>query len=97
MSEEKPKRRRITFADIAAQSTAPQEAAAVRGPDTAPAAAAPERATYARLVSLSKRPEDFGPPLAAPGGGAPGPSTPVTGYTRFASTYCEYTGLIDRG
>ena len=73
MSEEKPKRRLITFADIAARSAAPSQAPA-RPPDPAPAAEAPERATYARLVSLSKRPEDFR--AAAPA--APEPSAPET-------------------
>lgn len=79
MSEEKRKRRLITFADIAAQSGAPHEAPAARPPATAPAPDGPERATYARLVSLSKRPEDFGEPASMPGTGAPGTTTPVPG------------------
>lgn len=81
MSEEKPKRRLITFADIAARSAEPDPAAASGGrpPDTIPAAEPPERATYARLVSLSKRPEDFSASPAGPGGCAPALATPVSG------------------
>ncbi len=78
MSEEKPKRRLITFADIAARSAAPSQAPA-RTVDPAPAAEAPERATYARLVSLSKRPEDFRAAPAGPEQRPPETPTPVPG------------------
>ena len=80
MSEEKPKRRLITFADIAARSAAPSQSP-TRTADPAPAGEVPaERATYARLVSLSKRPEDFREAEpAALEQGTPAPTTPVPG------------------
>ncbi len=95
MSEEKPKRRLITFADIAARATPAGQGPARAADPAPPTAEAPERATYARLVSLSKRPEDFGGgEPAAPEPGAPERTTPVSGtpvsttpvYTRPAIT-----------
>ncbi len=79
MSDEKPKRRLITFADIAARAAAPSQGPA-RASDDAPTSEALERATYARLVSLSKRPEDFrAPEPTTPKPGPPQSSPPVSG------------------
>ena len=55
MSDAKPKRRIVSFADIAARAPA-----AIKEPKKEePPAAELKRVTYADLVALSKRPEDF--------------------------------------
>jgi hypothetical protein len=76
MTEERPRKRRVTFADLAAR---PNAAHAAGLGAAAPAAARPiERVTYADLAALSKRPEDFaGTPVpAAPETGIPDPGLP---------------------
>lgn len=79
MSDEKRKRRLVTFADIAAQAGAGgQQAATSPPPERIPPEEVPERATYARLVSLSKRPEDFSGRLPEPVIATPVSSTPAT-------------------
>ncbi len=82
MSEMEPKRRRVTFADLAAAREAVPAAPPAQKPEE-PAG----RVTYADLAALSKRPEDFtgtpakGLPVTPPPATASAPvtGTPVTG------------------
>jgi hypothetical protein len=98
MSDEKPKRRLISFADIAARQAA---ASAAPKPAEAPAAEPEKRVTYADLAALSKRPEDFATASRPPQAGTPEPGTPDPGIpsSRIAGLPAPVlrTGIPDPG